>query len=159
MTSSWAWKLTIRVKICDFFVPCDLEIWWMTLRNKGAPFLYHFKLCASFRGHQSIQTWVTARKRPIRFKIGKCLSNVTLKFDWWPWKTMEHIFYATSSCMHHFTTIGEFKLELQSGNTELGSISAIFAPCDLAIWQMTSKNNRAPLLCHPKLCPTFRSHL
>ena len=34
----------------------------------------------------------------------------------WPWKTIGHLYYATSSSMHHFVAIGELKLELQSGN-------------------------------------------
>ena len=29
-----------------FFSPCDLEIWWMTLKNNRAPLLYYIKLCA-----------------------------------------------------------------------------------------------------------------
>ena len=33
-----------------------------------------------------------------------------------------------------------------------------FSPCDLEIWWMTFKNNRAPLLCYFKLCAAFRSH-
>ena len=33
-----------------------------------------------------------------------------------------------------------------------------FSPCDLEIWWMTQKNNRAPLLCYFKLCAAFRSH-
>ena len=37
-------------------------------------------------------------------------------------------------------------------------IDNIFEPCDLAIWRMTLKNNRAPLLCYFKLCASFRSH-
>ena len=28
-----------------FFVLCDLEIWWMTLKNNRTPFLCYFKLC------------------------------------------------------------------------------------------------------------------
>ena len=55
------------------------------------------------------------------------LSCVTLKFDGWPWITIGHIFYATSSFVHHFVTIGEFKLELQSGNAQFGSKLAIFS--------------------------------
>ena len=31
-------------------------------------------------------------------------------------------------------------------------------PCDLESWQMTLKNNRAPLQCYFKLCAAFRSH-
>ena len=46
---------------------------------------------------------------------------------------------ATSSFVHHFIAIGEFKLELQSGNAQSGSNSAISAPCDLEIWRMTLK--------------------
>ena len=33
-----------------------------------------------------------------------------------------------------------------------------FSPCDLQIWWMTQKNNRAPLLCYFKLFASFRSH-
>ena len=33
-----------------------------------------------------------------------------------------------------------------------------FEACDLAIWHMTLKNNRAPLLCYFKLRASFRSH-
>ena len=32
-------------------------------------------------------------------------------------KTIGHLSYATLSFLHHFVAIGEFKLELQSGNT------------------------------------------
>ena len=46
---------------------------------------------------------------------------VTMKFDWWPCKTIGHLFYATSSFVHHFVAIGEFKLELQSGNAQFRS--------------------------------------
>ena len=68
-------------------------------------------------------------KRPIWVKISDVLSRVTLKFDGWPWKTIGHLFYATSSSMHHFIAIGEFKLELQSGNVQFGSKSMIFFRC------------------------------
>ena len=87
-----------------FFVPCDLEIWRMTL------------------------------------------------------KTIGHLFNATSSFLHHFVAIGELKLGLQSGNAQFGSKSTFFEPCNLEIWRMTLKNNRAPLQCYFKLCSSFRSH-
>ena len=114
-----------------FIVPCDLQIWWMTLKNNGAPLLCLFMLYASFHNHLWIQTKVTVRKCSIRVKIGDFLSPMTLKFDEWPWKTIGHLFYATSSFMHHFVAIGEFKLELQSGNAQFGSKSTIFR----AVWQ------------------------
>ena len=166
-----------------FFAPCDLKIWWITLKNNRAPLLCCFKLCASFHSHRWIQTKVTVRKRSIwsksaiycpmwpsnlmddlekqqgtsstllqacasfhnhrwiltkvtvwkrsiRVKIGDFLSRMSLKFDEWPWKTIGHLFYATSSFMHHFVAIGEFKLELHSGNAQFRSKSTIFR----AVW-------------------------
>ena len=53
----------------QFFSPCDLELWCMTLKNNRAPLLCYFKLCAAFRTHWWIQTGVTARKRPIWVKF------------------------------------------------------------------------------------------
>ena len=69
-----------------------------------------------------------------------------------------HIFSTTSSFVLHFIAIYQFKMELQSGNTKFGSKSAIFVPCDLEIWRMTLKNNRAPFLCYFKLSVSFHSH-
>ena len=112
------------------FVTRDLEISWMTLKNKMALLLYHLKQCVSFQSHWWIQTGDTVRKRFIWVKIGDFLPHVTLKFDGWPWKTTWHLFYAASSFVNHFIAIIEFKLELQSGNTQCGSKSMIF----LAVW-------------------------
>ena len=116
------------------FVPCDLEIWWMTLENNRASLLCCFKLCATFHSHRWIQTGVTVRKRPIWVKFDDFQSYVTLKFNGWPWKTIGHLFNATSSFVHHFVAIGDSKLELQSGNAQFGSKSTIFRavwPCNL----------------------------
>ena len=142
-----------------FFEPCDLEIWRMTLKNNRAPLLCYFKLCAAFRTHWWIQTGVTVRKHPIWVKFDVFYSRVTLKFDGWPSKTIGHLFYATSSFVHHFIAIGEFKLQLQSGNAQSGSNSAILAPCHLEIWRMTLKNNRAPLLSNINLYVSFHHHM
>ena len=128
-------KRSTRVEIGDFFVPCDLEIWWMTLENNREPLLYYIKLCASFQIHRWIETEVTVRKRPIRVKIGNFLSCVTLKFDGWPWKSIGHLFYTTPSFVHHFKSIGELKQKLQSGNAQFGSKSAIF--CPVWHWNLT----------------------
>ena len=65
----------------------------------------------------------------------RLFSFVTLKFDGWPCKTIGHLLYVTSSFVHHFTTIGEFKLELQSRNAQFGSKSVIFRP--VRPWNMT----------------------
>ena len=81
-----------RSKSVIFFVPCDLEIWWMTLKNNRVPFLCYFKLHA-FYSQQSIQAGVTARKHKFRVKISNFLSCVTSKFDRWSWKTIGHLFH------------------------------------------------------------------
>ena len=94
------------------FVPYDLEIWLMTLKNNRAPLLCCFKLCASFRSHWWIQTGVIVRKCPIWIKINDFFSRVTLKFNGWPWKRVGHISRAASSFVHHFVAIDDFKLEL-----------------------------------------------
>ena len=67
-------------KIRRFLEPCDLEIWWMTLKNNRAPLLSIIKLYASFHHHMWIKTGVTVRKR-----LSWVLTSVTLTFDFWPW--------------------------------------------------------------------------
>ena len=123
----------------QFLVPCDFEISQMTLKNNRAALLTYFKLCALFYNHQWIQTGFTVQKRPIWVKIGDYFSSVTCKFDRWPWKTIGHLSYPTSSFVHHFVGIGEFELELQSRKPQFGSKSANFCLCDLKIWRMTEK--------------------
>ena len=56
--------------------------------------------------------------------------NTICRAAWSQLKTIKHLFYATSSFMHHFVAIGEFKLELQSGNAQSGSNSTLFR----AVW-------------------------
>ena len=185
----------------------------MTFKNNRAPLLCYFKLCTSFQSHQWIQTGVTVRKRPIWVKIDDFFSRVTLQFDVWPWITIGHLSYPTSNFVHHFVAIGEFKLELQSGNAQFGSKTTIFfsrvtlqfdvwpwktighlsyptssfvdhfkaigefklelqsgnaqfgsnSMIFLAVWPCNLtydliKKNRTPLLCYFKLCASFRSH-
>ena len=130
MNSNWSYspETPNLGQIRRFLEPCDLEIWRMTLKKNRAPPLHYLKLFAWFRSHWWIQTGVTVRKRPIWVKFKDCLSCVTSKFDGWPSKTIGHLFYATSSFVHHFdhfVAIGEFKLQLQSGNARFGSNSTI----------------------------------
>ena len=122
--------------------------WWIqtrvTVRKRPIwvifdDFLSHvtlkFDFCASFRSHWWIQTGVTVRKCSIRVKIYNFFSRVTSKFYGWCWKTIGHLFYATSSFVHHFVAIGEFKLELQSWNAQSGSNSTIFRA--VWLWNLT----------------------
>ena len=109
----------------------------MTLKFDGWPqktighlFYATLSFFASFRSHWWIQTGVTVRKRLIWVNIDAFLSRVTLKFDGWPSKTIGHLFYATSSFVQHFVAIGEFNLDLESGNAQSGSNLMLFR----AVW-------------------------
>ena len=88
-----------------FFVPRNLEIWWMTLKNNRhlfyttLSFVHHFKAMGEFKlelQSGNAQFWS---------KSAFFLSRVTLKFDEWHWKTIGHLSYATSSSVtasfHH----------------------------------------------------------
>ena len=153
-------KHSIRVKIGDLLSRVTLKFDGWPWKNNRAPLLCCFKFYASFHNHRWIQTKATVRKRSIRVKIDDFLSSMTLKFDEWPWKTTGHLFYATSGFMHHFVAIGEFKLELQSGNAQFFCQNRRFLEqCDLEIWWMTLKNNRAPLLSTIKLYASFYHHM
>ena len=81
---NWNWSYSPEtpnlVKNQRFFVPCDLEIWRLTLKNNRAPLLSNIKLYASFHHQMWIQTGVTVRKR-----LSWDMTSVTLTFDLWPW--------------------------------------------------------------------------
>ena len=82
MNSNWSYspETPNLGQIRRFLEPCDLEIWWMTLKNNRAPLLCCFQLCAWFHCHMWIQTGVRVRKR-----LSWVLTSVTLTFDLWPW--------------------------------------------------------------------------
>ena len=84
---------------------------------------------------------------------------MTLKIDGWPWKTIGHLFYTLSSFVHHFKSIGEVKLELQSGNAQFGSKLAIFlSRVTLKFHGWPRQTIGIPLLCYIKLCVAFPSY-
>ena len=83
-----------------FFVPCDLEMLQITLKNNRASLLCHFKLCAWFHYHMWIQTAVTVWKR-----LSWVLTSVTLTFDLWAW-----IFAWTSLLSMVITHNGNFMM-------------------------------------------------
>ena len=128
-------KRSIRVEIGDFFVPCDLEIWWMTLENNRARLLYYIKLCASFQIHRWNETEVTARKRSICVKIG------------------------TSSMLLQALCVISYPLMNSNWSYSPETLNLFFfEPCVLEILRMTLKNNRASLLCYFKFCVSFRTN-
>ena len=130
VNSNWSYSPEM-LNPAYFFAQCELEIWWMTLNNNRAPLLCYFNLCVWSHSHWSIQTGVTVWKCPIRDFF---LFRATLKFYGWPWKIIGHLFYAPLSFVHHFIATDEFKLELQSRNSQFGSKSEIF--CPVWLWNL-----------------------
>ena len=84
--------------------------------------------------------------------------NTICRAAWSQLKTIEHLFFTILSFVHHFKAMSEFNIELQSGNAQFGSKSAIF--CPVRPWNLADdlENNRAPHLCCSKLCASFHSH-
>ena len=163
-TVQFWWKSVI-------FVPCDLEIWRMTLNKANlrdliaaTGLIIFLKLDSNHqffaRVTMKFDGWPQKIKRHVFYTTSSfnlCIisdpsgnsnwryspetanlgqnqrfffSLVTFEFDVWPWKTIGHLFYSTSSFVHHFVAISELKLELQSGNAKLGWNLKIFR----AVW-------------------------
>ena len=106
-----------------------------------------------------MKTGDTVWKHSVRVKIDDFWFHVTLKFDGWPWETIGAPFlcylkFFASFCSHWWiqtgVTVWKRPIWVQ--------IDDFFYPCDLAIWRMSLKTNRAPLLCYFKLCVSFHSH-
>ena len=157
--SNWSYSPeTLNVgKNRRVFVPCDIEMWQMTLKNNRSLFLCCFKLCASLQSHRGIQPWVTVRKHSIRVKIGDFLFHVTLKFDGWPCKTIGHLCYATSSFVYYFKPSVNSNLSDSPETFNSGQNRRFFIPWPWNLMDDLAKN-RAPFLCCFKLCASFHSH-
>ena len=117
-----------------FFSPCDLEHWWMSLKNNRAPLLY-YRLCASFPIHRWIQTEVTVRKpssgtSSILHRALAIITNPSVNSNW-----------SYSPETH-----------------DSGQNRQFFVPCDLEIWRMILKKSRVPLLCCFKFYASSHSH-
>ena len=96
----------------------------LVLYNFHADISYHYNHKANLMDliaatGQVISNWI---------QIVNFSTCVTVKFDGWHWKTIRHFFYTTSSFVHHFKSIGEFKLDLHSRNAQFGSKLVICYP-------------------------------
>ena len=208
MNSNWSYSPETVKLGCDL---CDLDLWpW--------PFAWTllWSLVITPDNFMMIRWWEHSKKRCDRRTDRRTdgrTENTICRAAWSQLKTIGHLFNATSSFVHHFVAIGVFKLELESGNGQLGSNLMIFRavwpwnltddlekqwgtssmllqalciiseplvnskwsyspempnlgqigrflePCDLEIWRMTLKNNRAPLLSNIKLYASFHHHM
>ena len=110
------------------FHPVWPWIWQMTSKNNRAhlwyfKFLHHFVAIGEFKlelqsenAHFGYKFTLFCRRWPRNLEGGL--------------KKIGYLSYATSSFVHHFVAIGEFKLELQPGNAQFESKSSIF----WAVW-------------------------
>ena len=63
--------------------------------------------------------------------------NTICRAAWSQLKTIEHLFYATSIFVHHFIAICKFKLDLHSGNAQIGDnfiFTSVTFTLDLCPW-------------------------
>ena len=119
--------------------------------------------CISLNNKANLRDLIAATGLVILLKLDsnrRFVPRVTLKFDGWPWKIIRHVFYTTSSfnlCIISDPS-GNSNWRYSPETANLAQNRLFFEPCDLRIWRMTLKNNRAPLLFYFKLCASFRSH-
>ena len=85
--------------------------------------------------------------------------NTICRAAWSQLKTVGHLFYAISSFAQHFYPLVNSNWSYSLETPNLGQIWRFLEPCDLEIWRMTFKNNRAPLLSNIKLYVSFHHHL
>ena len=118
------WPIWVKIGGVLSCVTLKFDGWpWKTIGHLSfavSSFVQHFIAIGEFK--LELQSGST----PFGSNSTIFFSRVTLQFDRWHWKPIGHLFYATSSFVHHFIAIGELKLELQSGNAQFGSNSTNF---------------------------------
>ena len=131
----------------------------MTLKNNRASLLCYLKLCVSFRTHWWMANWSYSPETPNLGQIRRFLEPCNLEI----WRMTLKNYRAPLLC--YFKLCAAFRTHwwIQTGVTSpetpnLGQIRRLLEPCDLEIWRITLKNNRAPLQCYCKLCAAFYSH-
>ena len=115
-------------------------------------FVYHFRSISEI-------------KLELQSENAQSGSNSMIFLAVWPYNLTYDLEkqYGTSSMLPQALSIIPYPLVCSDWSyspetTNLGQIRRFLEPCDLEIWRMTLKNNRAPFLCYLKLCATFHSH-
>ena len=127
------------------FVPRDLQIWWMTLKNNTVPLGYYIKLYHHFKAIEVFKLELQSGDARFKSKWAICVpvSHVTLKFDDWLSKPIGQFFYGAPKLVHHYVAVDGW----------------FFVHCVLEIWQMVLKYNRASLTSHIKFYASFHCHV
>ena len=112
-------KYTIWVKIINYLSHVSLKFFRRPWKTIG----HHLYATSSFVHHLTDVSELKLELQSGNAHWGQnrwFLSHVALQFDRWHWKTIGHLFYATSSFVRHFVAIVGFELELQCGNAKFG---------------------------------------
>ena len=135
MNPNWSYSPETAKLGCDL---CDLDLWPLTLT-----FCMDVTLVRgdnSWKFHDDTMMGTSSKRcdgqtdgRTDGHGHGRTdtdgrTENTIHRAAWSQLKTIGHLFYATLSFVHHFEAIGEFKLELQSGNAQFRSKLPIFCP-------------------------------
>ena len=152
------WKRSIRGKIGDSLSCVTLKFDWWPLKIIGHLFYTTLSFVQHFKAIGIFKLEVQSGNAQFRSKLATFIPHALEKWRMNS-KNNRAPLVAASSFVHHFKAIGEFKLELQSGNTQFGSKSTIFLA--VWLWNLTDdlENNRASLLRNIKLCASFHHHM
>ena len=112
-------------KLLIFLAHVTMKFYGKPWKTIGHLFYTMSALCITSKP-SVISNWSYSPETPNLSQNGRFFSPVTSKFDRWPWKTIGHLFYVTSSFVFHFIAICQFKMEFQSGKAKFGSKSVIF---------------------------------
>ena len=153
-------KCSIWVKKIGDFLSCvtlkfDRRLWQTIghLFYATLNFVNHFKAIGEFELEWQSRNAQFRSKSAIFVPCGLEISRMTLKNYWAPllcylkiWATFHsHLWIRTGD------TVQKRPIWVE--------IDDFVKPCDLKIWQMTLKINRAPLLNNIKLCASFHHHM
>ena len=138
LNSGQNWKFLARLSLI-------FDRWpWKII---GAPLLCYFKLCASFCSHRSVQSGATVWKCPSQIKIGDFFVLCDLEIQQMTLKnniTSLLCYFKLCSSFHSHRSIQTW-VAVQKHQIRV-KIDHFFL-CNMGMWWMTLKNNKAPLLC------------
>ena len=146
----WQWSKFISMPFC---VNCNWSYSHMMSWKKWATFRKrYFETNKNYNIQTSLifvpDGWIWALLYDIY------LVGVTMDLDEWPWKIIGRIGF-----MHHAIGKRELKMKLLPRNTKIGVKLAILWLASTWNSAYDPEKNIAPLLCHFKLCLSFRSHV
>ena len=105
-------------------------------------------------------------KLKLQSRNAQSRSNSTIFRAVWPWNLMDDLEKQQGTSPKHYQAICIISSTYMHSNwnyspetPNLGQIQRFWEPCDLEIWRMTLKNNRAPLLSNVKLYASFHHHM